>query len=459
MPGSQHTDRQLPRLAKAIRGHFLPHVPADARAESRLPPGGHDDLDALERADRTALTKRAEIFGPVFTGISHGELCVVIMGLQPGRRMLLENADSLRPYALDATSLVPKGVLRDMQGADHREYRRPMVRAAKAGDPAHETAILERVIRHHLDEFVRFGDTSPRALISATSATATSILVALFFGVEPGCELAQRLAALYYELGPYGLAWNIGPPQHAAYGALRGALEAALEARRNGDTAMNDRCVLAQVADESDGDVEETMLGNLIFAVEIARMDTANQLRWLTRYAALNPSILAQISAEVIDGNVGHLSLADAFSWEELRSDQSERLTRTAQCDIEFDGYLIPAGSHVRVCLWEAHHDSDSFPSPERFDPHRFLGPFPTNDQFAPFGVDHHQCPFGSTAVRIGSTYVRLLATEFPPTLINDGPPVRGAYHWEPARRLAVSLQRLYPTEPVPDPREEERQR
>lgn len=455
-PQAEDTNRTLPRLVEAARGRFPTLRKPGPPPQSRLPPGGRDDLDALEKADRSALMKRAADLGPIFTGVSHGELCVVVMGLPRGRRILIEHADALRPWALDATSLVPKGVLRHMQGADHLDYRRPLVRAAKRSDPVEETAMLERVIRHHLEDFTARGDTSSRALLATASATATSMLVALFFGFEPGSEVAQRLSGSFHDLGPHGLAWNIGPPQHAAFAVLREILENALDARRGADRAMNDRCVLAQIADENEngGTVDETMLGNLIFAVEIGRMDVANQLRWLTRYAAADPSLLEEISAESVGRVLGERSLAEAFAFEQLRSDQSERLTRVAQRDIEFEGFLIPAGSHIRVCMWEAHHDPDTFPNPDRFDPRRFVGALPSNDCYAPFGVDHHQCPFGAAALRIATTYVRILATEFHPTLINDGPPVRGAYHWEPSRRLAVSMRRAesnQPSDPSPE--------
>ena len=445
-PGTAQRNR--PRLFGIVRsGLRRPEARADD-AGATLPPGGREDLDALEKADRTALIKRANVFGPIFTGISHGELCVVIMGLQRGRRVLIEHAPDMRPWALDATSLVPKGVLRHMQGADHLDYRRPLVRAAKGRDPVEENAILERVMRHHLNEFVQRGEPTPRGLMTTASAIATSALVALFFGVEPGSDDARLLVDGYRELGPYGLAWNIGPPQRTAFGVIRTLLREALEARRRGSGAMSDRCVLAQVAKETSGDVDETMLGNLIYAVEIGRMDVANQLRWITRYAASNPAMLDAISAEAATGIAGERSLAEAFALEELRSDQTERLTRVAQRDFEFDGYLIPAGSHVRICLWEAHQDPETFADPQRFDPSRFVGPLPSNDQYAPFGVDHHQCPFGVTGVRIGSVFVRLLATEFRPTLISDGPPVRGAYHWEASRRLAVHLERVTNSRP-----------
>lgn len=429
-------------MGRAERPHQKPAAP--------LPPGGQDDLDALERHDRTALIQRSRVLGPIFAGVSHGELCVVVMGLQRGRRLLLEHADSMRPWAIDAASLVPKGVLRQMQGSDHLDYRRPLVRAAKGRDAGQETALAKRVIRHHLGAFAASGETTPKSLMRVTSTIATSALVAVFFGAEPGSDRARRLVAGYEALGPHGLAWNIGPAQRDAYHSLQALLRSALNERR-GDTSMDGLCVLAQVADANGGSVDETMLGNLIYAVEGGRTDVANQLRWITRYAAGNPALLDRIAAQPGVGTVGERSFAEAFALEELRSDQSERLNRIAQRDFEFDGYRIPAGAHVRICLWEAHQDPEVFVEPHRFDPERFTGALPNKDQFAPFGLDHHQCPFGATTVRIGSVLVELLATEFRPVLVADGPPVRGAYHWEASRRLAVRIERataLPPDEP-----------
>ena len=119
-----------------------------------LPPGGRDDLDALEKVDRAALLRRSEELGPIFTGIAHGEFYVVVMGLQRGRRILLDHSDSLQPVTLDIEALVPKGMLRQMRGADHVNYRRPIVRAAKAADPAAESAMFTRLAHHHVRQFV-----------------------------------------------------------------------------------------------------------------------------------------------------------------------------------------------------------------------------------------------------------------------------------------------------------------
>jgi len=42
---------------------------------------------------------------------------------------------------------------------------------------------------------------------------------------------------------------------------------------------------------------------------------------------------------------------------------------------VEFDGYAIPAGTKVSMSLWILHRDPKTFPSPEKFNPERWLGP------------------------------------------------------------------------------------
>ena len=75
---------------------------------------------------------------------------------------------------------------------------------------------------------------------------------------------------------------------------------------------------------------------------------------------------------------------AEAFTLETLRMDQSERLMRNVGRDIRFEGWLIPAGSLVRVCMWEAHKDPDAFPRPFVFDPSRFLNDVSAGERFSP---------------------------------------------------------------------------
>ena len=127
---------------------------------------------------------------------------------------------------------------------------------------------------------------------------------------------------------------------------------------------------------------------------------------------------------------------------ETLRTDKSERLTRIVERDLLFEGYLIPRDAYVRLCLWEAHHEPETFVKPFDFNPERFMRASYGLDQFAPFGLDHHLCPLADISIRLCVVFLWQLATRYRLQGVADGLPVRGAYHWEPALDFSVVLQR-----------------
>ena len=75
------------RLFEPLRRHPVAYARVRAALSRHpLPPGDYAALDALERADRDALRKRAEALGPVFKGIAWDEFYVCIVGLDRCRR-------------------------------------------------------------------------------------------------------------------------------------------------------------------------------------------------------------------------------------------------------------------------------------------------------------------------------------------------------------------------------------
>ncbi|MDG2123541.1 MAG: cytochrome P450, partial [Verrucomicrobiales bacterium] len=283
-------------------------------------------------------------------------------------------------------------------------------------------------------EYAAGADPSPDGYIATLNAIASGMLIRLFFWASQGSERYDRLLEGYQKLGPYGLVWNIGPPQIEAFTEIRDRLqEDAVNPEHVGSG-----CILGRLCDE--GVLDETLLGNLIYMVEMGRYDTYSLFRWLTKYAAEHPECLERIAHEAgLPGGEGR-SFTEAFVLETLRMDQSERLLRKIGKDFVFDGQLFPKGATLRICLWESHKSPEVFPEPLRFKPERFLGADPGSDEFAPFGLDRHQCPLGDIAIRTAMLFVRKLATGYEVLPSGDGLPVRGAYHWEPASRFSVRL-------------------
>ena len=407
-------------------------------ARGKLPPGALDGLDVLEKSERTILLKQAALHGPIFRATAYDQFWVILIGLGLGRRFLREHAGHLQPVTVQVDSLVPGGFMRQMRGEPHRKYRRALIRALAPEDVTGRAGDLERLVSESLRQYAATEAEhrgSSVAYIAALTTIATGMLVQVFFGAAPGSPQYERLLRGYHELGPYGMVWNIGERQRKAFAELRACLR---EHAAAGPAAGQPGSILERM--HAEGVLDDTLLGNLIYMVEMGRYDTRALFRWMSRYAATNPELTVGIAREAAAAEAAS-PLAEAFVLETLRMDQSERLLRRVERDLVFEGHFIPKGSMVRVCLWESHKSEEAFPEAFRFHPERFLNREFGSDQFAPFGLDHHQCPLGNVAMKTGLMFLRTLAREYTVAPLQDGDAVRGAYHWEPATGFSVWLQ------------------
>lgn len=207
------------------------------------------------------------------------------------------------------------------------------------------------------------------------------MLVQTFFGADFGSALFEQLMRGYHELGPDGCSWVVGPAQRQAFAGIRDRL-------------------LAEIAGQP---------GRPGACPRAASPATCTPKASSTRPRS-----------------------ATSSTW-------SRRVATTR--DIVFEGHLIPKGTIVRVCLWEAHNSADAFPDALRFDPERFLERDPSGDRFSPFGLDQHHCPLSEVTVELGTIFLRALARSYTVAPIDDGLPVRGRHHWEPASRFSVRLE------------------
>lgn len=430
LPGANPPRRFDKVQIRAVLASLVRRVP--------LPPGDRTlALDALEKSDHLALLRMADQVGPVFKGRAWGALWIYVVGLPRCRRIMRSHEGDLHPVTIDVTPLFDIGIMRQMEGAEHRRYRAALVQAIRsiAPDRVHlnQHAIIANALRNLSN------DAAPMPVQDFRSLLAKMVfdeLANVIFGVEPGGAVHAELAAAYRELGGNGLVWNIGLRQSRAYSAIAAILRqhmTAIEAGQAGGSS-----VLANLLKEAA--VDAVMLGNLIYMVEMGRYDMAAFFRWLSWFVAMSPEWTERIAAAGDD----RAGLAAAFVMEALRLEQSERLVRRVKHDFVADGFLIPKGANIRFCIWESHKSPDAHDDPFRFDPGRFLGEHPGPDRYAPFGLDRHQCPFGNYSIQLGSTFVAALATACRVDMAGDGHPVRGLYHWEPAETFSPILTPRY---------------
>ena len=396
-----------------------------------LPPGERIEIDIAERQDRQLLLDLAAEHGPIFKGTLENKLGICIVGLSLGKRFLKEHADNLQASNIDISRVVSGGFMRQMQGDVHRHYRRMLMAALLPDGFVVRDDLTRQSMSRLLNQYADTGDYSSESWQRTLNTLITELLIQVLLGFDPQSRQGQLIYDAYNKLGPYGLVWNLTEAQFSAFAQIRSLVERTIDAKE-----VNASCLLGRLLAQPDFDA--AMLGNLIYMTEMGRYDMQTYFRWLSRYAALNQPalLLARRSTQ------GDSLLMRSFVLEVLRTDQSERLMRRCLSDIEFEGFLFPKDTIVRICMWEAHHDAAVFPAPLRFQADRFAADKIHHERFSPFGLDRHQCPFSELVIRLASTFLQTLGDyEFSAT--GDGAPVRGAYHWEPATDFSLQLARL----------------
>lgn len=398
-----------------------------------LPPGDMTiRLDEIEAADRLSIIRKSTEDGPIFKGHAWDAFWIYVVGLPRCRELMRQHEADLQPVTIDTTPLFAEGLLRQMEGEVHRKYRSQLGLALKSTDFSGAFVALAHDTRKLLAGLVtQFGRTPIpfEALYLCFSNLVFDGLTRFVFGIEPQSEHGRKLCAAYQELGGNGLVWAPGLRQKKALSCIADIL-------RNASAEESNQCKNSLMRKmQAQGPIDDVMMGNLIYMVEMGRYDTTAFLRWLCWFAAMNPDWTDRIADENDGGPV-----AEAFVMEALRLEQSERLVRRVKRDFVVDGYLFPKGAMLRFCIWESHKLPDAYDRPFDFDPGRFLEDMPGPERYSPFGTDKHQCPFAAFSVNFGATFVKAMANDYWVSSNGSHSSVRGLYHWEPDKSFSPIL-------------------
>ena len=406
-----------------------------------LPPGRFLVLDPEEETDQKFLIKHAAKVGPIFRTVFDSQLCICVIGLSRCRRLLQENSANLAALSRDLRGLFPEGFLRQMEGDVHQKYKRATVKAIDPTFISRHAAELEGIVADELAHYAdhqEAGISSPEKYEEVLNNVSSALLILVFFGARAGTKRFEALERMYDALGANGDVWCIGEPQKQSFFEIRDYLNAQLAGQGLDDDPYWQQSIIGRM--HNNGALDETSLGNLIYMVEIGRHDLQRLFRWLSKYGAENSEILRVIAAGTAQDALDKEGLSRRFVLETLRLNQSERLMRIVSRDIEFDGYRIPKNFMVRLCMWESHKSPDLFPEPFSFRPERFVNNAVGKDRFSPFGMDHHRCPLADISISLSALFLSVLARSYEVHPVGDGPPVRGEFHWEPARSFSVGL-------------------
>jgi cytochrome P450 len=278
------------------------------------------------------------------------------------------------------------------------------------------------------------GSVDAAAVARAAKSATTAVFLLLIMGADDKSAAAEALTRAMDEFTPNGVLIHFGPADKEAYARLRALVVAhATElAKRQGQP----RSLLEYFVRGRDYD--ETVLGNLITMVEGARYDTHGLWRWILFELAAQAGFLGRVRAE--PDAARRMALVRSVVQETLRMQQSEYLHRVALETLKFDGFVIPKGSWVRVCIWEGHRDPAKFDRPDDFIPDRFVDRTFPSTSYAPLGLDHHMCLGATWTLDLGAMLVEELALGFDLAPVHHAAPLKGRFHFEPGPDARLTI-------------------
>jgi cytochrome P450 len=259
-------------------------------------------------------------------------------------------------------------------------------------------------------------------------------MLRVLFGVREGSAMFGELEANYRRFGPDAPIYEVQDEHACAFAKITSALrQIARDMQREGG---HPACFLRYLAEA--GALDKTLLGNLAYLFEPSHFDLYSLWHWMLTLLGTHPEIPSTF-IEKSDVK-SRRQYAEAIVLETLRMEQSELLYRRVTSDIVFDGFLIPANTNLRVCLWEGHKDAVAFSDPFTFNPSRFVGQTYGREKFAPFGLGQRHCVGANLVIGLSTIFVHVLLEDYSLEATGPRSAYLGPYHWQPGPAYGIRL-------------------
>ncbi|HEY3709190.1 MAG TPA: cytochrome P450 [Amycolatopsis sp.] len=282
-------------------------------------------------------------------------------------------------------------------------------------------------------ELDRWPSGTPFRAHDRMQALTLEIILRVVFGVAEGPRLDELRALL-------GHVVDVGALD--LFGWHSPALQKVGRWRRNRERQDRvDKLLYAEIADrrtatDLDGrtDVLSRLLSvpgedrltdpelrdQLITLLLAGHETTATALAWAFHELARNPEAAAATTRAADEGDEKYLEAVakEAMRRHPIISEVARRLT----ADITLGGYTIPAGHTVLPSISMVHADGAHHPSPEVFDPARFLGGGPETGTWLPFGGGARRCLGAGFSLLEATIVLRELFTRYRVTAADPRP-------------------------------------
>lgn len=435
-------------------GQFVRTHRASPRTSSTEPPVAHVDFAEFSRDVLHEILSLHAEFGPLGVIQDGGQRVAFLFSPELNQQVLSDtNLYQTRFFAIrgpkDSAQRRLTGGLLSMNGEQHRRNRRLV-----------KEPFGLRAISTYSDTIVRLADEmldswqpgEVRDVAEDMRRYMLQVTSTLLFGLdEPGLalrlgDMIAKWVTMNDELGAGALVPNETFSRHyeelLAY-AVKLEAEILQMIRRRRESRKLGRDVLSilvRMHDDEGGLSDEELVGQAAVLFSAAHMTTAHSLSWTLLLLSEHPSVMQRLWDEWQSGDGGgsttgddtvpdgaawsdadsqggteeSLSLLERVIKESLRvlpaSAYSQRINVEA---VELGPYRLPRGTGIVFTPLVTHRLPETYASPQRFLPDRWLTLRPSPYAYHPFGAGARMCIGGPLALAVMRLALRRILSRF----------------------------------------------
>ena len=362
--------------------------------------------------------------------------------------------DLLRPLLGEHSLLL-------QDGDEHARARRLLAPAFGRREIAGYRGLVEEVTARQLDRWPRSGRVRAHVLLNQLTL---EVILRVVFGVTDSARLDRMrpIVARAVDAGPVVMI-GLGIPALRGIGpwkrevddlaAIHEFLGEEIELARRDPELAERRDLLALLvrasADDAQGLSDAELRDQLMTLVAAGHETTATAMAWAVLELARHPGVQERCVDEMAAGGadsddsargagdaraaVGETEYLDAVIKEVLRLHPVVPMVmRELQEPATVGGRDYPRVVTISPSIVLAHRADAAYPSPQDFDPRRFLGDVPTPTTWLPFGGGARRCIGASFAMMEGQVILRQMLQRY--RLV----PVGGGREWPRSRNVTL---------------------
>jgi cytochrome P450 family 138 len=346
------------------------------------------------RAMRTWIKRHGHVFEinvPIF-GRS-----IVVSDPALVRTVCAASAEQLVNVQPNLSNWFGPGSTFGLDGDRHRDRRR-LLTPAFHGRPLknYEKVIEDETLR----ESANWPEDEEFRILEPMNRITLNVILRTLFGAD-GPELGElrEIVPPYMRLGqlvafaPPPPAWTRRRSPWRKLDEFRDAFDRIVDTlidRAEVDPGLGERAdVLALLV--RNGIARQDICDELLTLIGAGHETTASALGWAFERLRRHPDVLAELVSEVDEGGSA-FRRATILELLRVRTVIDVAGRRVSTPNFALGGWRIPQDRTVLVRIADLHQNPESFPHPERFDPHRFHGTRPPASAWLAFGGGARRC-------------------------------------------------------------------